>query len=54
MRWVEEHTEEEAWTLVDGVLAHWEKLPSGDDGQEYLQLARQVLAAAYAGTRGES
>ncbi|KIY65678.1 hypothetical protein CYLTODRAFT_492125 [Cylindrobasidium torrendii FP15055 ss-10] len=54
VRWVEEHTEEEAWTLVDGVLSHWEKLPSGEDGQEYLQLARQVLAAAYAGTRSES
>ncbi|EJD03176.1 uncharacterized protein FOMMEDRAFT_146834 [Fomitiporia mediterranea MF3/22] len=26
VRWVEEHTEEEALTLIDGVLIHWEKI----------------------------
>lgn len=48
VRWVEEHTEEEALTLIDGVLTHWEKVnesPAEDDtSREYVTLARTVLA----------
>ncbi|KAI0267074.1 Golgi transport complex subunit 5-domain-containing protein [Gloeopeniophorella convolvens] len=51
VRWVEEHAPEEALTLVDGGLAHWEKMTEaeGDDpATEYLLLARSVLASARA------
>ncbi|KZT08446.1 uncharacterized protein LAESUDRAFT_735990 [Laetiporus sulphureus 93-53] len=51
VRWVNEHSEEEAWTLVEGDLSHWEKV-SADEGadaaDEYVQLARAVLAHAAA------
>ncbi|KAL0956119.1 hypothetical protein HGRIS_002286 [Hohenbuehelia grisea] len=60
VRWVDEHSEEEAWTLVEGGLSHWEKIrESEDDGDdssdaaEYIQLARTVLANAKAGTGSE-
>lgn len=48
VRWVEEHTEEEAWSLIDGGLSHWEKISEseGEDTQEameYVELARTVL-----------
>lgn len=50
-RWVEEHSTEEALTLVDGALTRWEKLhespaPGTDaiDAKEYLDLAHTVLA----------
>lgn len=51
VRWVEEHSEEEAWTLVDGDVMHWEKITEADGGDvssaaEYVQLARTVLANA--------
>ena len=51
VRWVEEHTEEEALTLVEGVLSHWEKVhdtpgPELDLSKEYIRLARVVLANA--------
>jgi len=51
VRWVDEHSEEEAWTLVDGGLSHWEKMTESDgkDPQtavEYIDLARRVLANA--------
>jgi len=51
VRWVDEHTEEEAWTLVDGGLTHWEKTGESEgrdqtDAREYVQLARKVLANA--------
>ncbi|TFY76638.1 hypothetical protein EWM64_g7374 [Hericium alpestre] len=51
VRWVEEHTEEEALTLIDGGLAHWEKITEteGNDPStalEYVQLARSVLSNA--------
>ncbi|KAK0213021.1 Golgi transport complex subunit 5-domain-containing protein [Desarmillaria ectypa] len=52
VRWVDEHTEEEAWTLVDGGLSHWERT-TGSEGSEkedaiqYVNLARKVLAATH-------
>ncbi|KAI0365669.1 hypothetical protein BV20DRAFT_1099473, partial [Pilatotrama ljubarskyi] len=51
VRWVEEHSEEEAWTLVDGDVTHWEKITEAEGGDlgaaaEYVQLARTVLANA--------
>ncbi|KAI0356279.1 hypothetical protein OH77DRAFT_1423899 [Trametes cingulata] len=54
VRWVEEHSEEEAWTLVDGDVTHWEKITEAEGGDlgaaaEYVQLARTVLANAQKG-----
>ncbi|OCB86824.1 hypothetical protein A7U60_g5997 [Sanghuangporus baumii] len=49
VRWVEEHTEEEALTLVDGVLTHWEKVneaPKDDTSKNFVDLARSVLVRA--------
>ncbi|KAI0779742.1 Golgi transport complex subunit 5-domain-containing protein [Fomes fomentarius] len=51
VRWVEEHSEEEAWTLVEGDVTHWEKVTEAEGGDvsvvaEYVQLARTVLANA--------
>ncbi|KAK7472882.1 hypothetical protein VKT23_000990 [Stygiomarasmius scandens] len=45
VRWVDEHSEEEARTLVEGGLTHWEKTGGGDnkEGAEYVELARKVL-----------
>lgn len=48
VRWVDEHSDAEAWTLVESGLAHWEKI-SGSEGKEkavadeYIRLARTVL-----------
>jgi conserved oligomeric Golgi complex subunit 5 len=51
VRWVEEHSEEEALTLVEGGLSHWEKIaeaegkdPKSGNAAEYVDLARAVLA----------
>ncbi|KAG7446461.1 uncharacterized protein BT62DRAFT_949336 [Guyanagaster necrorhizus] len=49
VRWVDEHTEEEAWTLVDGGLSHWERTTGSEgdkkeDAMQYVNLARKVLA----------
>lgn len=46
-----EHTEQEAWSLVEGDLVHWEKITEAEGGDltsaaEYVQLARSVLANA--------
>ncbi|KAL5523935.1 hypothetical protein ACEPAG_8108 [Sanghuangporus baumii] len=49
VRWVEEHTEEEALTLVDGVLTHWEKVnevPKDEASRDFVDLARAVLVNA--------
>jgi hypothetical protein len=52
VRWVEEHSEEEALTLIDGGLTHWEKTCEAegvrDEAEEYVALARSVLANARA------
>jgi len=49
VRWVEEHSEMDALMLIDGVLAHWEKMheaPTAEFGtsKEYLDLARAVIS----------
>lgn len=52
VRWVNEHTEQEAWTLVEGDLSHWEQVAEAEGTDtsaavEYVQLARAVLKNAY-------
>jgi conserved oligomeric Golgi complex subunit 5 len=49
VRWVDEHSEEESWTLIDGGLTHWEKVKesegvTADGAEEYVTLAKAVLA----------
>jgi len=49
VRWVEEHTEEEALTLIYGALSHWEKITESEGidpspALEYVALARAVLS----------
>lgn len=51
VRWVDEHSEEEAWSLVEGGLSHWEKINESEGGEggpatEYVELARSVLKNA--------
>ncbi|EPS96257.1 hypothetical protein FOMPIDRAFT_1062295 [Fomitopsis schrenkii] len=51
VRWVNEHSEEEAWTLVESDLTHWEKIAEAEgkdspEANEYVRLARAVLANA--------
>ncbi|KAF7362065.1 Conserved oligomeric Golgi complex subunit 5 [Mycena venus] len=52
VRWVDEHSEEEAWTLIEGGLSHWEKMQESEgekgSGLEYVELARRVLSNAQA------
>ncbi|KAG2015937.1 hypothetical protein CC2G_009155 [Coprinopsis cinerea AmutBmut pab1-1] len=48
VRWLDEHTEEESWTLIDGGLSHWEKISETEgkdtsEATEYADLARAVL-----------
>jgi conserved oligomeric Golgi complex subunit 5 len=53
VRWVEEHSEEEALTLVEGGIAHWEKMSEvegRDQAAEYVALARSVLVNARGNT----
>ncbi|KAF8160965.1 Golgi transport complex subunit 5-domain-containing protein [Crassisporium funariophilum] len=54
VRWVDEHSEEESWTLVEGGLTHWEKVSETEgkdirDAMEYVELARTVLRNAQSG-----
>ncbi|KAF9071043.1 Golgi transport complex subunit 5-domain-containing protein [Rhodocollybia butyracea] len=50
VRWVDEHSDEEARTLVEGGLTHWEKTETeGKDSrgaEEYILLARTVMENA--------
>jgi hypothetical protein len=51
VRWVDEHSEEEVWTLVESSLSHWEKISESEgkdtaEAMEYVHLARRVLANA--------
>ena len=48
VRWVDEHSEEEAWTLVETGLEHWEKVSESEgvdveDARIYADMARKVL-----------
>jgi len=50
---VDEHSEEEAWALVESGLVHWEKMleaeakdPREGNASDYVQLARTALASA--------
>ncbi|KAH7924634.1 hypothetical protein BV22DRAFT_1090567 [Leucogyrophana mollusca] len=51
VRWIDEHSDEEAWTLFESGLSHWEKMREVDgsnsgDADEYIELARIVLGNA--------
>jgi hypothetical protein len=51
VRWVDEHSEEESWSLIESGLSHWEGISQfeGKDSAvaaEYATLARTVLANA--------
>lgn len=53
VRWLDEHSQDEALTLVDGVLTHWEKVheissKEFEESKEYLELAHQVIVRASA------
>ncbi|KAJ7072504.1 Golgi transport complex subunit 5-domain-containing protein [Mycena amicta] len=48
VRWLDKHSEEDAMTLIESGLTHWEKMQESgserDAGAEYVTLARTVLA----------
>lgn len=53
VRWVDEHAPDEALSLIDGCLTHWEKRDrsadtngEGEMSVEYVGLARTVLGSA--------
>lgn len=51
VRWVDEHSEIEAFTLVDTGISHWEEVSAAEgkdtsEASEYVQLARTVLQQA--------
>jgi len=51
VRWLDEHTDQESWTLIDGGLSHWERISEAEgkdpkDAAEYAALARAVLRNA--------
>lgn len=51
VRWVDEHTPEEALALVEGAIAHWERIAESEgteapEAAEYIRIARAVLAQA--------
>ncbi|KAI0342194.1 hypothetical protein BDW22DRAFT_1376570 [Trametopsis cervina] len=55
VRWVNEHTDEEAWSLVETGLSHWEQIAAAEGTDtsaavEYVQLARSVLTNANNGS----
>jgi hypothetical protein len=45
VRWIDEHSDKEAWTLINSGLSHWEKVSGKDDkvAKEYIELAEKVL-----------
>lgn len=43
VRWVDEHTEQEAYALVENCLSRYEEQSEGDEGEEFIGLVRQVL-----------
>lgn len=54
VRWVDEHSEEESLTLIDGGVTHWEKTDGEGvddvDVLEYARLARAVLESRTVGS----
>lgn len=51
VRWVDEHSEEESWMLIESGLLHWEKTMELEDREaeevaKYARLARTVLVNA--------
>ncbi|KAF9222669.1 hypothetical protein BS17DRAFT_176069 [Gyrodon lividus] len=54
VRWIDEHSPQEAWSLVGSSITHWEKREhdaSDDKGAEqYINLARSVLRTAQRGS----
>jgi conserved oligomeric Golgi complex subunit 5 len=50
VRWVDEHSDEESLTLIEGGITHWEKTEGEEtdsqEATEYIELARAVLATA--------
>ncbi|KAG6813690.1 hypothetical protein H0H92_008538 [Tricholoma furcatifolium] len=51
VRWVGEHTDREAWSLIEGGLSRWEKVSESEGkdttaAKEYIELARKVLQNA--------
>lgn len=48
VRWIDEHSDKEAWTLIEGGLSHWKKVSESDGkedkvAKEYIELAEKVL-----------
>ena len=55
VRWLDEHTDQESWTLIDGGLSHWENISESEgtdtrEASEYASLARTVLKNCRAST----
>lgn len=56
MRFVEEHSEEEIWDVIDQGLTHWKSTRDEEDSidmeevNEYIGLVREVLSNARAGS----
>ncbi|KIK94986.1 hypothetical protein PAXRUDRAFT_827467 [Paxillus rubicundulus Ve08.2h10] len=53
VRWIDEHSPQEAWSLVGSSITHWEKREHDIDGkgaEEYVNLARSVLRIAQKGS----
>ncbi|KAI0697261.1 Golgi transport complex subunit 5-domain-containing protein [Cytidiella melzeri] len=51
VRWVNEHNEEEAWSLVESDLSHWEQIAAAEgtdtaEAAQYVQIARSILVHA--------
>ncbi|KAL4074200.1 Golgi transport complex subunit 5-domain-containing protein [Scleroderma citrinum] len=49
VRWIDEHSPRDAWSLVESTLLHWEGKNDGPDkngAQEYVDLTRSVLRHA--------
>ncbi|KAL0072820.1 hypothetical protein AAF712_000583 [Marasmius tenuissimus] len=51
VRYVDEHSEQQVWSLVESGLDRWEKLSANDEtnmeeAEEYVELARKVLKSS--------
>ncbi|KIJ67605.1 hypothetical protein HYDPIDRAFT_84403 [Hydnomerulius pinastri MD-312] len=54
VRWIDEHSSQEAWSLVGSSISHWEKKGGGGSdiksAEEYIKLARSVLRSVQGGS----